>query len=179
MLNNLLKRIGILLAVISLAIMWYDCGMPKICVLCDNLRYHAPCLVALSTGELIELELYKPHPSNVAEIIPNQTGETFRFLKIADAVGYSDTTTPTAQISFPIKKTHIAPTRFCKSCRNWLADYAQYGFVLADMYEANALRIFPFIDGALYKIRCYEISVMNKGRKIEITVTGTLVSSTK
>lgn len=38
------------------------------CCLCNSLRYHAPCLIDLETGNLIELDLYCSHHTLVAEL---------------------------------------------------------------------------------------------------------------
>ena len=48
---------------------------PEECVVCDNLqgpRFHAPCLLELSTGELTELEIYEPCHRYSGELAPDQ-----------------------------------------------------------------------------------------------------------
>lgn len=35
---------------------------PERCALCGDMRYHAPCLVDLSTGKVGELAVYTPTP---------------------------------------------------------------------------------------------------------------------
>ena len=41
---------------------------PERCSLCDDLSRHAPCIINLSTGEKLELDVYEPHPFLVGEI---------------------------------------------------------------------------------------------------------------
>lgn len=55
----------------------------KECCLCESFRYHAPCMVDLETGNVLELELYDPHPVMVAELAQEQysTG-TFSFFAV-------------------------------------------------------------------------------------------------
>ena len=48
---------------------------PEECVVCDNLqgpRFHAPCLLELSTGELTELEIYESCHRYSGELAPDQ-----------------------------------------------------------------------------------------------------------
>ena len=63
------KLIAICLVLLTLA----ACSTEKIpepdrCAICADLPRHAPCIVNLSTGELLELDMYEPHPTLVAEI---------------------------------------------------------------------------------------------------------------
>lgn len=52
----------------------------KECCLCSSFRYHAPCLIDLETGEMIELDLYFPHETLVAELAdPQPEMGTFSF----------------------------------------------------------------------------------------------------
>ena len=60
----------------------------KECCLCSSFRYHAPCLIDLETGELIELDLYFPHPPLVAEISDFQPEQgTFSFVRLGNVSG--------------------------------------------------------------------------------------------
>ena len=53
------------------------------CCLCDGFRYHSPCLVDLETSQVIELDLYFPHPSKVAELAEQQPEQsTFSLVRL-------------------------------------------------------------------------------------------------
>ena len=44
---------------------------PEVCALCRNKegkKIHAPCIINLSTGEIAELSVYQPHPSEIGEV---------------------------------------------------------------------------------------------------------------
>lgn len=44
---------------------------PEICAFCRNgegEKIHAPCIVNLSTGEVVELSVYEPHPTELGEV---------------------------------------------------------------------------------------------------------------
>ena len=69
-----MKKIAIILAIVIIfsAVIYYALPVPERCSLCDNLPRHAPYIVNLSTGELVELEIYDPHPHKIAEIAEEQ-----------------------------------------------------------------------------------------------------------
>lgn len=57
-----------LVVVLIVGAVWCFSQERKDCCLCSSFRYHAPCLVDLQTGDLLELDLYLPHPTKVAEL---------------------------------------------------------------------------------------------------------------
>ena len=44
----------------------------KECSVCNSFRYHAPCLIDLDEGKILELDLYFPHETKVAELADEQ-----------------------------------------------------------------------------------------------------------
>lgn len=51
------KIISVVLVVVLIgATVWYLSQEQKECCLCSSFRYHAPCLIDLETGEMIELD---------------------------------------------------------------------------------------------------------------------------
>ena len=44
------------------------------CVLCTAFPRHAPCLVDLNSGEILELNIYQPHHTKAAELSDEQYG---------------------------------------------------------------------------------------------------------
>lgn len=78
------KRISLILAVVVVVVasLFLKLGN-KECCLCSSFRYHAPCLIDLKTGELIELRLYEDHPTLVAELSEKQSHNgTFSFVRL-------------------------------------------------------------------------------------------------
>ena len=61
----------------------------KECCLCSSFRYHAPCLIDLETGDLIELDLYFPDDKLVAELESPQPemGAIFSFVSLGNVSG--------------------------------------------------------------------------------------------
>lgn len=44
---------------------------PNVCGLCRNnegVKIHAPCIINLATGEVAELAIYDPHPTEIGEV---------------------------------------------------------------------------------------------------------------
>lgn len=112
---------------------------PDICALCgkggDPIWYHAPCLVNLSTGEVGELTIYDPHRSLVGEIAKTQQTGTFSLLHCAGLTAARDTCNYTCSVTLPQEQDQMAPAFFCLDCRALLAEVAQKGYVLLDLYD--------------------------------------------
>ena len=66
----------------------------KECCLCSSFRYHAPCLIDLETGKLIELDLYFPHESLVAELADPQPERGIFFFRINRQYIWNETDRP-------------------------------------------------------------------------------------
>lgn len=87
-----MKKNAIILAIVIIfsAVIYYALPVPEPerCSLYDNSSYHAPCILNLSTGELVELEIYDPHPYKVGEIAVEQPGGYFSFVRGAGLDGH-------------------------------------------------------------------------------------------
>ena len=153
---------------------WSQNREPEECALCNNPAYHAPLLVNLSTGESGPLTVYDMYPFDPHELSPWQSEGTFRFLHSAGLTGYQDTATYHAKINVPMIAPRMNITRFCKTCRDLLAGVKKDGYVLADLYDLNAIQIYPISPGAKYEIRCYSVTIEENGERFSITVSGNL-----
>ena len=75
--------------------------------MCANLPHHAPCIINLNTGELLEL----------AE---EQLGGTFSFVRGAGVEGYR-LGAESITIKIPVKADRLDQQYFCNTCRELLA----------------------------------------------------------
>ena len=89
------KWIIVLCAVFAVALVFISIASPnqeqKDCCLCDSFRFHAPCLIDLEKGDLIELDLYFPHETKVGELAEVQT-DTSMAIKSASRLSSPRTT---------------------------------------------------------------------------------------
>lgn len=61
---------------------------PAQCSICDELSRHDLCIINLSTGEKLELEIIKPHHFRVGDIAEEQPGGYFRLIRGATIEGH-------------------------------------------------------------------------------------------
>ena len=148
---------------------------PERCSLCDDLSRHAPCIINLSTGEKLELDVYEPHPFLVGEIAEEQRGGYFSFVRGAGVEGYK-LGAESVTITIPAKADKMDQQFFCNACRELLAYHTNSGYVLVDLKDADAPVIYEIDADASYSFRCYDITIQElvEDKKHEITVTGTL-----
>lgn len=129
----------------------------KACCLCSSFRYHAPCLVDLETGDLIELDLYFPHPSLVAELAdPQPAQETFSLICLGNVSGIKDTSQMAVNINIPSADKTSSPA-LCQDCRVKLQTGYKGRYVLADLYDKEAKTLIPIQADTNITLRCYEI----------------------
>ena len=170
----------IMALVITLLVLLCACSMgstpePERCSLCDDLPRHAPCIINLSTGEKLELDVYEPHPFLVGEIAEEQRGGYFSFVRGAGVEGYK-LGAESITITIPVKSAKMDEQFFCNTCRELLADHTNRGYVLIDLKDTDAPVIYGIDADASYSFRCYDISVkeLKEDEKYEITIIGTL-----
>lgn len=179
--------------VVSFALGWYAEGIyeerkvnalweaiadlpdPERCALCgEGIRYHAPCLLDLSTGQMGEMVVYTPHRSIQGEIAPMETQKTgtFNYQPCAGLLGVRDTCNHTFKVTLPGKQELMNPALFCQECRQLLAEAGLEGYVIVDLYDLDHIQAYPIQDNV---IRDYRISV-TKGADgaLEPCVTGLL-----
>lgn len=138
------------------------------CCLCDSFRYHAPCLLDLETGELVELQLYDPHPAKVAELAEEQTNaNTFSFMGCGDAMGHRLSAERYIELTVP--QEDIRSPALCRTCRKLLPSGCTDRYVLADLYQEKAL--IPITRTLSTTLRCYEIAVQKSTEENTLTLT--------
>ena len=151
---------------------------PEECMVCDNLqgpRFHAPCLLELSTGKLTELEIYEPCYRYSGELAPTQDMDynvmTFggsglplfidRTEEIQRCVAY-----------LPEKAGgEIESSYYCRDCRAKLIKVATQGYVLLNLYDLDAIQAYPVEDGAEYSIRIYTVAMARDEEQSHLVVT--------
>ena len=151
---------------------------PERCSLCDDLSCHALCIINLSTGEKLELDVYEPHPFLVGEIAEEQRGGYFSIVRGAGVEGYK-LGAESVIITIPDKADKMDQHFFCNTCRELLSDHTNSGYVLIDLKDTAAPVIYGIDTDASYSFRCYDITIQElmEDNKYEITVTGTLDST--
>ena len=135
---------------------------PSICVLCRNhtgVKVHAPCLINLSTGEVAELSVYDPHPTEVGGVSVVTKKGYISFFTGTGVMIQQNSDLECCEATLPQKEDPIAPGHFCYECRRILAELDRNGYVIADMYDPNEVDIYTIWDGAKYEIRDYLVTV--------------------
>ena len=148
---------------------------PERCSLCDDLSRHAPCIINLSTGEKLELEIYEPHPFLVGEIAEEQRGGYLSFVRGAGVEGYK-LGAESGTVTIPVKSERLDRSFFCNSCRELLADYTKQGYVLVDLKDTGKPIVYAINSDTAVTFRCYNITVqqIKEDGKYEMTIIGTL-----
>lgn len=148
----------------------------KECCLCSSFRYHAPCLIDLETGKMIELDLYFPHETLVAELAdPQPEMGTFSFVSIGNVSGTKLTDSKVIELSVPLADKTNNPA-LCKDCRGLLPSGYGGRYVLADLYDKDNKALTPIEADRVATIRCYELSMLHDAEndKISVTIHGIL-----
>lgn len=146
---------------------------PERCSLCAGLPRHALCVINLSTGEKLELDLYEPHPFLVGEIAEEQPGGYFSLIRNAGVEGYK-VGAEYVVVSVPVRSEKMDQQYFCNNCRDQLDSNAKSGYVLADLKEPDEPVVYPIDISTSFSVRCYGVSVQENTEKdkFEITITG-------
>lgn len=170
-----MRKIIIVCAIILFGfIISYDTE-PNRCSLCDDLPRHGLCVLDISTGEKLELDIYDPHPFLVGEIAEDQPGGYFTFIRNNDISGYK-IAAKCIVITVPNKHTQLAKQYFCQSCRALISSVANNSYVLIDLMDLHSPVVFPISSSSAFSVRCYEVSVheYTENNTYEITVSGHL-----
>ena len=164
---------AVLVVVLIGAAVWYFSQEQKDCCLCSSFRYHAPCLIDLETGKMIELDLYFPHETKVAELAdPQPEMGTFSFVSLGDVKGTKLTDSKTIELDIPTES--ITNPSLCKSCRKQLDGLVVSRYVLADLYNSEDKSIIRIKDDLTLDLRCYHITAQQKKDVLKLTIQGTL-----
>lgn len=149
--------IGLCIVLIVTAVLFFNRGQ-KECCLCSSFRYHAPCLIDLQTGKMIELDLYFPHETKVAELTdPQPEMSTFSFVHLEGVKGTKLTDSKTIEIDVPISEKTAAPM-LCEDCRKQVSGIHVGRYVLADLYNTEEKTLIPIDSNLSMVLRCYEIT---------------------
>ena len=152
---------------------------PDLCALCGyggGPRYHAPCLVNLSTGEVGEMRVYDPDPVRGWEVSGVQQTGTFSMSRCAGVTAARNTDAHTCTAELPRKADELIPAYFCRDCRGRIAEVSRRGFILADLYDLTDIQTYALSGEASYSIRGYDVSVSRRGgdRLLHVEITGGL-----
>ena len=164
-------------AIAIVALIFFFFQNQQDCSVCNSFRYHAPCLIDLDEGKILELDLYFPHDTKVAELAPEQPEMgTFSFVRMGNILGTKLTDSKIVEFSVPLSDKTYTPA-LCKSCRKSLQDGYRGRYVLADLYDMNIKTIIPIIPSSeILEIRCYQISMTlhEESEEIAVTIQGVL-----
>lgn len=131
---------------------------PAACAVCgDGDPYHAPCLLNLSTGQLGELRIYAPSPTQAGALAAEQQRGYLTFHRCAGLTAVIDGEAQTCTLTVPPSKAPLDPGPFCRACRAMLAEAAKTGYALLDLYNRTHPRAYPLRTDAAYAIRDYTV----------------------
>ena len=148
---------------------------PDKCSLCDNLSCHAPCIVNLSTGEILELSVYEPHPFTAGALAEEQRTGYFAFIQGAGISGHK-LGGKSVTVTIPTGLKGLGRQYFCRTCLDLLAGYANQGYVLADLKDPKNPIIYSLSESTSFSFRCYDISTQkhSDAEEFVVTIIGTL-----
>lgn len=164
---------AVLVVVLIGASVWYFSQEQKDCCLCSSFRYHAPCLIDLETGKMIELDLYFPHETKVAELAdPQPEMGTFSFVSLGDVKGTKLTDSKTIELDIPTDS--ITNPALCPNCRKQLGGLIVGRYALADLYSSEDKVIIPITQDLCLDLRCYNITAQREEDVLKLIVQGIL-----
>ena len=102
----------------------------KECCLCNSPSYLAPCLVDLTTGDILELNLDGPSATNDGN--GQSDVETFSFIRFGNVTGTKQTVPNVITLKIPLEDKSRAPA-LCRNCRQLLPQGHDGRYVLADL----------------------------------------------
>lgn len=151
---------------------------PNDCSLChygNAQKHHAPCIINLSTGEIAELRVYEPHPTEVGEVSSELKSGHHDYSFVAGVTKIRNQDLEKCEARFSEKLEAIDPTKYCYNCRRILADVNREGYVLVDLYDPDNIAVYKIWDGAKYIIRDYLVtSHHNKNKDFIVEAHGLL-----
>lgn len=165
---------AVLIVILIVGAVWYFSQEQKDCCLCNSFRFHAPCLVDLETGEMIELDLYFPHSTKVAELAdPQPEMGTFSFVSLGDVKGTKLTGSKAIELDVPVSVKTTNPA-LCHNCRKQLGSLIVGRYALADLYGSEDKVIIAIKQDLCLDIRCYHITAQADKDVLKLIIQGTL-----
>lgn len=151
---------------------------PMECMVCNNPQgpaFHAPCLLEVHSGRLTELEIYEPCRRYSGELSPTQDLDynvmTFGSNGLPLFIGRTkEVQRCVAYLQEPESST-LEPAYYCHECRAKLANYADAGYVLLDLYDLEEFEIYPITEGAEYNMRIYTVSITRDTENNHFVIT--------
>ena len=151
---------------------------PEVCALCRNgegEQIHAPCIINLSTGEVAELSVYDPHPTELGEVSTELNKGYFSYYGGAGANIMRNQESELCRATLPKESGKINPANFCYECRRIITDLDKDGYIIADMYDPDNVTVYKVWNGAKYEIRDYLVTVnKTENKNLEVQVHGLL-----
>lgn len=172
---KILKKLTIVVILVMIMCGHYQhfISEPAHCSLCFDLPRHALCIINLSTGEKVELDMYDPHPTLVGEIADNQPGGSFSLIRSAGVSGYK-IEADHIEITVPKNSGRLNLRHFCKLCRSRLSAHSKSGYVLVDLKNPDNPIIYPINSSTSISVRCYYASIQEniQDNKYLLTILG-------
>lgn len=133
---------------------------PEYCAICgEGWKYHAPCIVDLTAGTVVEFAIYDPHPRLFGEIAEDYRSGVFCMSGKDGIVVYRDPGAQKAFCDIEQLSDPLDPQYFCRECRALLADYVDDGYVILDLYDPDNIKVYKAVDEGEIHIRDYTISI--------------------
>ena len=135
----------------------------------------ASVIMDLETGEMIELDLYFPHETLVAELAdPQPEIGTFSFVKLGNVSGTKLTDSKTIEIHIPNDKTYNLA--LCNSCKKQLPFGYANRYIFADLYNKEEKVLMPIQADTNFSLRCYDVTTAKDTENggISVIIRGTL-----
>lgn len=135
------------------------------CVLCAiRIPYHAPCLLDVWTGKLTELQIYD---YSFPGVVKREQSTGYTQMRIYDgATVYRLVDEERCYVDLPENRKPISLPRFCTACQTLLE--GSRGFVLLDLYDLEAIEVYPLLSGGTYHIREYTVEMRPTAEGIHV-----------
>lgn len=135
---------------------------PDRCALCaDYIPYEAPVLLNLSTGEMVELQVFEPSD-------PKRTGFS-RLICQAGVSGYCDGGI-CCRVTIPEQKQPIKKEFYCRNCFTRLIETAEEGYVLLDFSAPGGFNVLPVARNSEYTMGDYAVSIFSENGQTALSV---------
>ena len=135
---------------------------PSVCVLCRNgagTKVHAPCIVNLATGEVAELAIYDPHPTEIGEVTETPKKGHVSYFTGAGALIEQNPDNGYCSATVPQDEDPISPEYFCFDCRHIISVLDRDGYIIADLYDPESVSVFKINNDSDYVIRDYLVII--------------------
>lgn len=126
-------------------------------------RHHAPAIINLATGEILEMRVYEPEPTHPWEINAYQRTGYFQIIRGAGVQGYRNGGL-SCHVDLPRAGVAMDDGLFCRRCRLLLSVAEKRGFAILDLHDPEHIRPYAIITGQKYEINGYTVNI-EKGQE--------------